>query len=364
MIDKRPRKRRWARWAALVLLVGGVGLAAHLLESPASAKPPAAKSGGGKGGDKAAPLLVDVVTLAAETHTVSVAATGELLPAEAVDVVSELSRRLVRVRAEEGARVAKGDVLFEVDASDLYARRARLVVARDLNKRILARREAHAHGGAITAHELDVGRTEVAAVEAEIREVDVELDKTRIRAPFDGVLGTRNVSVGAWVTASYVLTTLYDTSRFKLDFTLSEHHAAHLVVGGTFTFATSSGQRGQGKIAVIEPSTDTGTRSLRVRGLIDAGAATGTLVAGSFASVKLTLAPRQAIFAPSIAVEASPQGHSLWLLRDGKAERRSVTIGERTPERMEVTEGVAAGDAVIITNLLRLKDGVPVRTAP
>src|SRR5690606_15096825 len=135
-------------------------------------------------------ILVDVVEMKAEPHALAVTATGQLAPAEAVEIVSELSRRLVRIRVEEGAAVKKGAVLFEVDGSELAARHARLKVERDLAKRVLARRQANAGTGAVSPHEIDVAETEVLALEAEMREIATQLAKTRILAPFDGVLGT------------------------------------------------------------------------------------------------------------------------------------------------------------------------------
>lgn len=351
MIDARTTKRGWVRWLALALALGAGAVAIELSHPSAAAKPTPAEKGG------AAPLSVGVVETVPTPHALDVTATGDLAPAEAVEIVSELSRRLVRVRAEEGATVDKGDVLFEVDAADLHARHARLRIARDLAARILARREAHSAGGAITAHELDVGRTEVAAVEAEMYEVAIQLQKTQIRAPFAGVLGTRNVSQGAWVTPDVVLTTLYDTSRFKLDFTLPERFASQLAVGATFQFSASGGKQGEGTIAVVEPSVDATSRSVRVRGIVAKG---DGLVAGTFVTVTLKLAPRQALFVPTIAVEASPAGHAVWVVAEGRATRRVIEIGDRTPERMEVVKGLEKGEEVIVDNLLRLKEGAPV----
>ena len=359
MIDDRPNsprrgatssRRGWARGAAVLLAMAVVALAIELRNPSASARPAPSAS------PAAGPLAVDVIAVKGEPHARDVIATGQLAPAEAVEIVSELSRRLVRIRADEGAQVKEGEVLFEVDAAELYARHARLKVQRDLAARVLDRRAAHAGTGAVSPHELDVARTEVAAFEAEMKEIAVELHKTRIRAPFSGVLGKRLVSEGAWLTPNVVLTTLYDTSRYKIDFTLPERYASRLAVGAPFSFAVH-GIRGEGSVAVIEPAVDPGSRSLRVRGVVEAREG---LVAGSFATVTFPLASRDTIFVPTIAVEAAPEGHSVWVVEDDRAKRRAVEIGERTVERLEITRGLRAGDRVIVTNLLRLKPEAPV----
>ena len=85
---------------------------------------------------------------------------------------------------------------------------------------------------------------------------------------------------------------------------------------------------------------------------------------GTFANVTLALSPRDAFFVPTIAVEASIEGHAVWVVEEGRAKRRAVEIGERTPERMEIVRGVRAGDRVIVSNMLRLKPDAPVALRP
>ncbi|MEZ4445183.1 MAG: efflux RND transporter periplasmic adaptor subunit [Polyangiaceae bacterium] len=360
------------RWLALLVGLATVGaLMAHRQLSSKPAAAPAdskdgAKKGGAKtdgatkGGGEKPPLAVATLVAKAEPHASVVTASGQLAPVEEVQVVSELSRRLVKIHAEEGSSVKAGDVLYEVDGSDLAARHASLRAQRDLAARTLARREKIEDSLAVSPHELDVARTNLATLQADLREVSAQLAKTRIRAPFSGVLGTRNVSEGAWLTPQVVITTLYDTSRFKIDFTLAERYAADLTLGASFRF-TVAGKTGEGQIAVIEPTVDSRSRSLRVRGVVDAQEG---LVAGSFAAVELPLEKREALFVPSIAVQAAPDGHTVWVATDGKAELRPVTIGERTVERIEIVSGLNAGEQVIVSNLLRLAPGMPVVVQP
>src|SRR5690606_13425875 len=130
-----------------------------------------------------------------------------------------------------------------------------------------------------------------------------------------------------------------------------------VAVDGTFSFAVSGGRRGTGTIVVIEPAVDPGSRSVRVRGVVENGEG---LVPGTFANVTLELSPRDAFFVPTIAIEASIEGHAVWVVEDGRAKRRPIEIGERTPDRMEIVRGLRPGDRVIISNLLRLKPEAPV----
>lgn len=361
-VDSHPNRRSSRVRVRALALTGILALGGGLLFR--GWPPPAARAAPKGAPSSVQAITVDIVTVKAERHAFTVMGSGQLAPAEEVDIVSELPRRLVQIRAEEGASVKKGDVLFQVDGTELAARYRRLKVQRDQAHRVLHRREKLVadHRGEVTLsqHEMDVTRTDAAALTAQLQEVAAQLAKTKIRAPFDGVLGARHVSEGAWLTSDVVITTLYDTQHLKLDFELPERYAAHVAPGARFTYSVE-GARGEGRVTVVEPAIERTSRSLRVRGRIEAR---DDLVAGSFASVAMSFAERDVLFVPTVAVEATPGGHSLWVVLDGQAQKRSVRIGERTPKGLEVVEGLKEGEQVITTNLLRLSPGAAVQATP
>jgi membrane fusion protein (multidrug efflux system) len=268
--------------------------------------------------------------------------------------VAEVSRRLVRIHAAEGAQVQRGDVLFELDDADVVARLGRLRAQRGLAKRTLARDDRLVAPGIVAEELLDESRTRVSDVQAQIDELAVLLAKTRIRAPFAGTLGIRHVSEGAWVGPEVPLASLYDTSRLKLDFRVPERHAAAIEVGQSFSFRVSGrADRFGGRVLVVEPQIEARTRSLLVRGVVDAPAG---LRPGQFATVSLETAPARALFVPSIAVVPSERGHRVFVEEGGVARETAVVLGHRTSERVEIVEGLREGDRVIVTNLLRVRD--------
>ena len=130
-------------------------------------------------------------------------------------MVPEVSGRLVKIQAKDGQRVKKGQVLFVLDASLLRAQRRQLAVQQSLAKSTLARSKSLTAEGLTTRQDLDQAESKVDELAAEIRVADVEISKTTVRAPFDGDLGLRRVSVGAWVSPTTVLSTLSDTSKLK-----------------------------------------------------------------------------------------------------------------------------------------------------
>jgi membrane fusion protein (multidrug efflux system) len=193
--------------AAIALTGGVIAGSAVALRQRGSSSPGGAPQGSAKAQP---PIPVDVVVVEPRPFEVTVQASGTLRARESVELVSELARRLVRVKAQEGASVKKGQVLFELDGADLAARVRRLQVQRDLAKVTLDRQTKLVEQGLASQSELDVVKARYDEAEAERRVLGVDLAKTRIRAPFAGTLGLRRVSEGAWVTSNTVLSTLQD----------------------------------------------------------------------------------------------------------------------------------------------------------
>jgi len=312
------------------------------------------------------PLEVDVQELATEPFEAVVPGTGTLLARESVEIVSELSRRLVRVHAKEGARVKKGALLFELDRADIDAELGRLEVQIRLATTRTERLKALHDGGMASQQELDQSQAELDSLEAQRRVLAVTASKTRLIAPFAGTLGLRRVSEGAWLSPNTVLTTLHDTSTLKLDFSLPERYAAYVTKGLDFRFRVAGqSQTFTGKILALEPAVNAQSRSVTVRGEI---ANATDVMPGAFATVELPMRVEQALFVPNIAVIPGADGRRVFLVRDGVAQSKLVELGIRTESRTQVLAGVSPGDQLIVSNLLRVRDGAPVvvksRTPP
>jgi len=308
------------------------------------------------------PIAVEVYTVVPEAFEVQVPATGTLLARESVEIVSELGRRLVKVRAEEGRSVRAGDVLFELDSADLRAELNKAAVQARLARVTLERTEKLASEGLANQQELDLARGRTDELSAERELLQVTLDKTLIRAPFSGRLGLRRVSEGAWLSPNLVLSTLQDTSSLKLDFTLPERYASAVSQGSAFRFRVEGkGESFTGKITALEPLVDVATRSLRVRGRVEGNAG---LMPGSAASIELPLRVERALLVPSIALIPGVDGRRVYLADHGVVRSVLVEVGIRAGDRAQLLSGIAAGDQVITSNLLRLREGAPVTVMP
>lgn len=315
-----------------------------------------------KGGAPAGPLSAEVYHVKSAPFAQTLATVGTLRANEAVTLVSELSRRLVKIHVQEGSVVAAGELLFKLDDSDLTAQlgelEARLKLAtinKDRVDNLLPRK-------AISQQEFDATTTDLNLLLAQKNTQVVQLEKTEIRAPFAGRVGVRQVSEGAFVSSTTPLITLQDVSRIKVDFPLPERYASEVKVGQRFTF-TVAGNGGvfEGTVTVLEPAIDAATRSLLVRGLCSAPQG---LLPGGFAEVALTLDElANGFMVPSQAIVPSATGQGLFLIENGKAKLQPVEIGIRTADQVQILRGVKEGDVVATTNLLRLRPGLPVTAA-
>jgi membrane fusion protein (multidrug efflux system) len=313
-----------------------------------------------RGGAGAAPLLAEGYKIQTVPVRETVPTLGTLLPNESVNVVAESSRRVVGIHVAEGALVQKGALLFKLDDAALRADLMRLAGRHALAKANEARLAALVAQKLVSQQDYDRAQSELTAIVGEMEVLKVAIAQTSIRAPFTGRVGLRRVSLGAYVNTNTVLTTLQDLSQLKLDFTLPERYASEVHPGQAFKFSVE-GRGGSygGRVVALEPGIDTNSRSLVVRGVVPNPG--GQLTPGASASVEFEVGTVHGILIPSRALVPSIRGHSVFVLRDGKAVDREVTIGVRTAESVQILSGLAPGDVVLTSNLLRLRAGIPVR---
>ena len=315
---------------------------------PPKAKPPA---------QPPLPVQVHVATL--EPFAPEIKGTGELVPNEVVELSAELARQLVGVHVDDGKLVKKGDLLFELDRTDLEAQLTRLRNQIRYARASFARFDSLASSGSVSKEERDLARFRLDDALAQVGELEVQLERTRITAPFDGVFGFRPVSVGAWVTPGTPLGRLTDTSRLKLDFQLPERFAAQVAPGLPITFTVDGrADTFEGRVIAVDNRIDRVSRSVVVRAIVEEPRG---LLPGTFTSVSVVLAPREALFVPAIAVVPAPAGARVFVEEGGVVKQVEVEVGHREPGRVEIVNGLSPGAKVITTNLLRVRPGAAVK---
>jgi membrane fusion protein, multidrug efflux system len=289
--------------------------------------------------------------------------TGTLEPNQQVDIVSELPRKIIRINIKDGARVQSGQLLFEMDNADLLAQLEKLNQQEKLAKLNEERLRDLIQHEAVVQQDYDQSFTNLKVLQAQIAELRVMLDKTRIRAPFSGQLGIVNVYPGAVVSVNTVLTHIQDNSKVKVDFHVPEKYAQTITIGSLqkFTVASDSKQY-NAKVVAREAGVDQNTRTLLVRAVSQNPGR--VLLAGQSARMQLALhSSADALMVSSQALIPSSQGYSVFTVQHSQVQLTAIEIGQRGPNTVEVLHGLKKGDTVVTSNLLRLMPGATVRFA-
>jgi membrane fusion protein (multidrug efflux system) len=289
--------------------------------------------------------------------------TGTLQPNQEVDVVSELPRKITRIYVKDGASVKKGQLLFEMDNADLLAQLEKLNQQEKLAKLNEERLRDLIRHEAVVQQDYDQSFTNLKVLEAQIVELQVLINKTRIRAAFSGQLGIVHVYPGAIVSVNTVLTHIEDNSQVKLDFHVPEKYAQTISIGSTQKFTvTSDTKQYDAHVIAREAGVDQSTRTLLVRSV---GQNPGrVLLAGQSARIHLSLhSTADALMVSSQALIPSSQGYSVYTVKSNQVQLSAIEIGQRGTYTVEVLHGLNKGDTVVTSNLLRLMPGSLVRLA-
>jgi len=286
---------------------------------------------------------------------------GTIRANEEVEIRSEVSRKILSINFKEGAYVSSGQTLFTLDASDLIARLRRLEIDEKLAIAKFGREKKLLEMGLTSQEEYDIEENTLEQIRADIAITRIDIKKTRVRAPFSGIAGLRNVSKGSFVTPQTVLVTMQDVSRVKIDFSIPEKYAAVFKKNQELTFVVE-GVDGifNAEVYAYEPKVENNTRTLMLRAVCKNPGK--KLLPGSFANVKLNISDiEKAIMIPTQALIPRLKGQSVLVVKEGRARLTDVEIGERTEEFVQVTSGsLTDGDTIITTNILRIKDNSPV----
>lgn len=306
-------------------------------------------------------LIAEAYVVNTQPFQTDITASGSLLPNEEISIMPEISGRIVSLNFKEGTRVRKGQVLVQLYDADLRAQVQKLRAQRQLQVNILKRQQELLNIGGISKQDFEVTQAQIQTIDADIAAVDAQIRRTKIIAPFDGVIGLRNVSNGAIVSMTTVIATLQQTNPLKMDFNVPSQYRDAVVTGKEVFFTiTGSTDTMTGKISAIDAGANATTRTVKVRALIPNP--DGKLLPGGFANVNIPLeSTPNAILIPSQAIIPTTRDKKVAVLRQGKANMVTVVLGVRTADKVEIVQGLQQGDTIITTGLMQLKPGMPVK---
>lgn len=318
-----------------------------------SEKKDAAPAAGGPKPDM--PVQVNGFIVVAKNLAENLEVPGNLQPFEETEIRPEISGRLVSLYIQEGNLVQKGVLLAKLFDEDLQAQLKKLQVQLEIAQKTLERQRELLKIQGISQQEVDLSELQVNNIKADMELVRVSISKTEIRAPYSGKLGLRNVSLGAYVTPTLILTTLRQVNQLKLDFTVPEKYGQLFPKGKSVQFAVSGSRKTfSASVLATEAAVSTDSRSLKVRAAVQGG--DPALLPGTFARVLLnTGSNEQLAVVPSQAIIPQARGKKVVVFKGGVPEFRDVETGVRDEDYVQILQGLELGDTVITTGLLAIR---------
>ena len=347
--------------ALAILGLAGLGYVAYNANrAPAASPPPAAAAGPGKQGGF--PVAVEVVKVAATDFLDEVSAVGTLKSNESVVLRPETAGRIGLIGFKDGAIVGKGTLLVTLDAAvqeaELLQAKANLGLAETnfkRNQELVAKKF-------LSQQALDTSVANLNVQQATVQLAEAKAAKTRVKAPFGGMVGLRNVSVGDYVKEGQDLINIEDISTLRVDFKLPENYLGRLSKGQTVELTSDAlpGQTFKALLDAVDPMVDQNGRSISARARMDNASA--KLRPGMFVRVRLLLGQRKdVLMLPEQAIVPGAQP-AIFKIVEAKAQRVPIKLGVRRAAQVEVVDGLQVGDVVVTAGQLKLRDGAAVRT--
>ncbi len=287
--------------------------------------------------------------------------TGSLIPDEEVELAFETSGKVVGIYFSEGTRVKKGELLAKINDRPLQAQLLKLQAQLKLTKEREFRQRQLLDRDAISQESYDQVVTERQSLEADIMLVEARISETELRAPFDGVVGLRMISEGAFATTQTRIVSLIKIQPLKVEFSVPERYAGEISPGFPISFVIDGiPETFTANVYAVDPKVDMETRTIVVRALYPNQEQ--ELKPGRFASVRARLSQiDNAIAIPTQAVIPEMDGEKVFIYENGRAKEVRVMLGLRTESHVQVRTGLHFGDTVLTTAILQLRHGIPVQ---
>jgi membrane fusion protein, multidrug efflux system len=302
-------------------------------------------------------LPVQVEAFIARTRRLSesIEVPGTLLPYETTEIRPEISGRIVELNIPEGRVVEQGTLLVKLFDGDLQARLKKLEVQLSIAQKTVERQKALLEINGISQQEYDLSQLEANNLSADIELVKVDIGKTRITAPYTGKIGLKNISLGAYVTPTNILTTISQVNNLKLEFTVPEKYSENMKRDKEVAFSINGmDKKYKATIMATESGIEANTRTLKVRALVKGRH--DELVSGGFAKVSLELGDtEEPLVIPTQAIIPQARDKKVVVYKNGQADFQVVTTGIRDSTFVQILDGLNPGDTIITTGLLAIR---------
>jgi len=324
-------------------------------------------AGGGAGGAQGGanrqrgPMVVDGFLVEEHSLSEAVEVPGSLLPSEETTIRAEVSGRVVQLNIPEGGVVKKGAVLVKLFDQDLQATLRKLEVQLKIAQKSEERQKELLDIKGISQQDYDLATLNVDNLRADIESTKISISKTEIRAPYEGQVGLRNVSLGSYLSPTDLITTLRDVGQLKLDFFVPEKYAKMIGKGYQVKFRVDGGKKDHtGTVIATEGNVNPTTRTLRIKALVKGN--DKELVPGAFAKINLQLGSTDtALMIPTQAIIPTARNKQVIVMRGDTVSFSIVETGVRDSAYVQVNSGLKKGDTVVTTGLMSIRPSAKVK---
>jgi membrane fusion protein (multidrug efflux system) len=352
---------KWILISVILLFITGIIVYPRIKEQVESKKEvPVSRPAPAQG---RLPLGINAAIMKKQSLSDKIISTGTTIPDEEVDLSFESSGKIVSIHFTEGTHVKKGDLLAKINDKPLQAELKKLEAQIPLARERVFRQGALLKKDAVSQEAYEQVTTELEKLMADIELVKANILQTELLAPFDGVIGLRLVSEGAYATPSTVVANLTKISPLKIEFSIPESYAPDVSEGTVISFYMESSnkmiQKYDAKVYAVESKVALETRTLKVRALYQN--TNEAILPGRYLSVEIIRREiKDALAVPSEAIIPEMGKNIVYLYRNGEAKSTEIITGLRTESHVQALEGIQDGDTVITTGVMQLRTGMKV----
>lgn len=356
------KRGKWGVTAAIGLMIVGM-IVYPQIKSYWKASKDAAVVVPAAGGSRKQILNINAEVLKYQSLTDKTIVTGSTIPDEEVDLSFESSGKIVAIYFTEGSHMKEGDLLAKINDKPLQAQLKKLEAQIPLAKDRVYRQHTLLEKDAVSQEAYEQVATELEKLMADIELVKANILQTELRAPFDGIVGLRNVSEGAYASPTVIVTKLTKISPLKIEFSIPERYAEDITDGTRIVFRMNSSagmlQDYNATVYAVESKVDEATRSLKVRATYPN--ADEAIIPGRYASIEITRREiKDALAIPSEALIPEMGKNIIYLYKGGVAEPAEIELGLRTESHVQVLKGLNPGDTLITSGVMQLRTGMQV----
>lgn len=349
------------KWGIIILISAGIiggGIYSQLPKTNDELAAADKMMGSKKNGKKI--LNVNAKIIKPQLLTDKFTTTGVLLPDEEVNLSFETSGKVIEINFEEGTTIKKGQLLAKVNDRQLQAQLQRLVSQLKLAEDRVFRQNALLERDAVSKEAYEQVKTDLATLNADIEIVKANISLTELRAPFDGVIGLRQISVGSYASPTTFIAKLTKIAPLKVEFSVPERYANQMKKGTNLDFKIEGKLDAfSAKVYAVESAIDPNLHQFTARALYPNS--NHTLLPGRYASILLKKEEiPNAIAIPTEAIKPEMGKDYVYLYKSGKAEPVEVTTGIRTDAEVQIVRGLQMGDTILTSGTLQLRMGLPV----